>query len=96
VKKVLIYGNRKQDDMCWDVSTPELRSRAFLELFKYLKECWSVYECDYWGSSPKEKATQKNLFKEACEGNPQSAEKLLTQRQSYEYESFKIINTEGN
>lgn len=28
--KTLIYGNRKQPDVKWDISTPELRAEGFL------------------------------------------------------------------
>lgn len=41
--QILIYGNRKAEDVFWDISTPELRAAAFLDLFKYLDEVWSVY-----------------------------------------------------
>jgi len=36
--RVLIYGNRKQDDYIYDVSTPEKEARAFIQLFQYLDE----------------------------------------------------------
>ncbi|MGH9426001.1 MAG: hypothetical protein ACRD2L_06840 [Terriglobia bacterium] len=41
--KVLVYGNRKQGDMMWDVSTPEKEDAAFLALFRYLGDVWKVY-----------------------------------------------------
>lgn len=41
--KILIYGNRKQDDDIWDISTPELAEAAYRELFKTLDEYWQVY-----------------------------------------------------
>ena len=41
--RVLIYGNRKQDDDIWDISTPELEEAAYRELFKTLDEYWQVY-----------------------------------------------------
>lgn len=41
--KVLIYGNRKQDDMMWDASTPEQEDAAFLALFRYIGDVWKVY-----------------------------------------------------
>ena len=44
MKKVLIYGNRKQDDDIWDVSTPELLDKACLELFNILNAVWCVYD----------------------------------------------------
>ena len=43
MKKVLIYGNRKQDDEIWDVSTPELLDKACLDLFSLLNDNWQVY-----------------------------------------------------
>jgi len=41
--KVLIYGNRKQDDMMWDASTPEKEKAALRQLFECLDESWQVY-----------------------------------------------------
>lgn len=41
--RVLVYGNRKQDDVIYDVSTPEKEAAAFLLLFKMLDEDWEVY-----------------------------------------------------
>jgi len=38
----LIYGHRKQDDLKWDIGTPELRAKAFLELFNILKKDWEA------------------------------------------------------
>jgi len=34
--KVLVYGNRKSDDILIDASTPEKEAAAFLKLFNYL------------------------------------------------------------
>jgi hypothetical protein len=32
MNKVLVYGNRKSDDIGWDASTPALESAAFLTM----------------------------------------------------------------
>ncbi len=85
--EILIYGNRKQDDMMWDISTPEKKKAAFLLLFKYLKDEWGVY-CDM-------SVKDKELYDRAIEGDAFSAEKLLTRRKTYEYEEWNyglIIN----
>jgi hypothetical protein len=42
--RVLIYGNRKQDDDIYDISTPEKEAAAYLRLFNYLNEDWQVYD----------------------------------------------------
>lgn len=86
----LIYGHRKQDDLKWDISTPELRATAFLELFKELKESWEVYSCDYWGANKAEIAQQKELYRLAVSGDADAAERLLTMRIDYEYENWRI------
>jgi hypothetical protein len=41
--KVLVYGNRKQPDVIYDISTPEKEEAAFWALFKMLDEDWQVY-----------------------------------------------------
>lgn len=41
--RVLVYGNRKQDDVIYDVSTPEKEEAAFRTLFKLFDEEWQVY-----------------------------------------------------
>jgi hypothetical protein len=51
--KLLIYGNRKQDDDIWDISTPELEEAAYRELFKTLDGYWGVY-ADLAEEEPKE------------------------------------------
>jgi hypothetical protein len=43
--KVLLYENRKMDMIGWLADTPEQKTAAFLALFKFLDESWSVY-CD--------------------------------------------------
>lgn len=85
--KVLVYGNRKQDDMIWDISSPEKHSKAFLKLFNYLRDEWHVYEGDYWGGQSESKM-QKQLYELANSGDAAAAEKLLTRRRTYEYEEW--------
>lgn len=41
--KVLIYGNRKQSDMIYDISTPEKEAAAYLDIFNMLDKDWEVY-----------------------------------------------------
>lgn len=43
MQKILVYNNRKIDDMSWDVSTPAKETRAFKELFTMLDRDWKVY-----------------------------------------------------
>jgi hypothetical protein len=94
----LIYGHRKQDDLKWDISTPELRAKAFLELFEELKTSWRVFECGYWGANKAEETLQKGLYDLACKGDAEAAERLLRMRIDYEYENWRIVDapkTEG-
>jgi hypothetical protein len=85
--KLLIYGNRKQDDMIWVIDTPEQRAQAFLALFKYLRDEWQVYE-----DVEKQDA---DLKAKADTGDTQSAEILLRRRKSYEYEEWCYAETEN-
>jgi hypothetical protein len=94
--KTLIYGNRKQPDMKWDISTPELRAEAFLELFKFLKMTWKVYQCGYWGKTEAEKTKQHRLYGLANAGDGKAAEKLLKMRIDYEYENWHIVSVPKN
>lgn len=41
--KILIYGNRKQDDAIYDISTPEKEEAAFKAVFATLDGYWRVY-----------------------------------------------------
>ena len=41
--KILVYGNRKIDDIYWDASTPEKERAALRCLFNYLKDSWKSY-----------------------------------------------------
>lgn len=91
---ILVYGNRKQDDVAWDISTPEARKEGFVALFNYLKDEWQVYSADYWGGTSQEK-TQKELYRLALEGDGEAAEKLLKMRQRYEYEEWNILETKA-
>lgn len=43
MKEVLVYQNRKCDPEIWDISTPELKEKAYLGLFALLDESWQVY-----------------------------------------------------
>lgn len=79
--KVLIYGNRKQDDEIYDVSTPEKEAATFLALFALLDEEWMVYE----GCMS---AKEEPLYLAAKAGDAPSAKKLLTSRKTYEYEEW--------
>jgi hypothetical protein len=44
--KILRYGNRKQDDMFWDASTPEKERAALRRLFEFIDETWQVYSIE--------------------------------------------------
>jgi hypothetical protein len=89
----LIYGNRKIDDVKWDITAPEARSKAFLELFRMLKGQWSVYASAYWGETKEEQKLQKELYRKASKGDAAAAEQLLTMRIEYEYENWRIVET---
>lgn len=80
--RVLIYGNRKQDDYIYDVSTPEKEARAFIQLFQYLDEDQDVYAGDLTRE-------EEVLYKRAKEGDADAAKKLLTARRTYEYEEWR-------
>lgn len=84
---MLIYGNRKEPDMKFEVSTPELRAKAFLELFKHLDGAWKVYS-DWEEGVVGD--LHKDLYKKAKGGDVNAAELLLTLRKDYEYEKWQI------
>lgn len=88
----LVYGNRKEPETKWDISTSELRAKAFLELFNHLKTVWKVFTCGYWGKTKDEQETQKALYNLACGGDAVAAEKLLTMRIDYEYEEWQLLD----
>ena len=80
--KVLIYGNRKQDDAIYDISTPEKEAAAFLAVFKTLDEDWQVYE------SSDLNAADKKLYDAAKAGDAAAAKRLMSRRKDYEYEEW--------
>ncbi len=80
--KLLVYGNRKQDDQIWDISTPEKRAAAFLELFAILRDDWQVYE------SSELTTKEAGLLVQANEGDAAAAERLMKGRRTYEYEEW--------
>lgn len=82
--KVLIYGNRKQDDTIWDASTPAKETVALRKLFDYLRDPdgWDVY-------STIETEEHLSLYRAAEAGDDTSLKKLLELRQDYEYEEWK-------
>lgn len=86
MKKVLVYGNRKADDIAWDASTPELEADAFLKLFNYLDEEWKVYSCEDL------REAEQKLYDAAKAGDSQAAKKLVTRRKSYEYEEWHFMD----
>ena len=45
MKRVLIYSNRKIDNIVFDISTPAKKQKAMMKLFKMLDRDWNVY-CD--------------------------------------------------
>jgi hypothetical protein len=85
MKKVLIYSNRRYDEKVWDISTPELENRAFLQLFKLLQD-FEVYDQDELS------ITAKDLYALADSGNAFAAKKLLRLRKGNEYEEWNIVD----
>jgi hypothetical protein len=84
--KVLVYGNRKIDDIIIDASTPEKEAAAYLKLFKHLDEEWKVYD-----SCPGTEWDQTRI-KAARAGNAHLAKELLTRRRRDEYEEWHIAD----
>jgi hypothetical protein len=109
VPSVLIYGNRKQDDMIWLFTTPTERRAAILSLFRYLDTYWKVYQDldDLDAETDKqlvlsetlpksEEEEQRDLLLEARAGDADAAFKLLKWRNDSEYEEWKIRQLESN
>jgi hypothetical protein len=86
MKKILLYGNRKSDDVAFDASTPELELAAFLKLFKILDKDWQCYSCGDLN------ANHKQWYNKAKAGDAEAA--LLTARRSYEYEEWYMVNVQ--
>lgn len=80
--KVLIYGNRKEDDTIYDASTPEKEAAAYLRVFKELDEYWQCY-ADLT-------AKWKPVYDKAKAGDAEAAKRLMNARKDYEYEEFRI------
>jgi len=84
--KILVYGNRKEPERFYDISTPEKEKAAFMRLFYYLDEEWLVYA---------ELTTeQKPLYKKAKGGDAKAAKELMLLRKDHEYEEIQIVNVQ--
>jgi len=110
VKQVLIYENRKTTPLVWDVSTPELKDKAFLSLFKVLDKDWEVYgdldpscatpgcnhSCNFHIPIEPEHPNlqQQVLYTKAKNEDVKAAAKLLMIRQGEEYENWYITEVE--
>jgi hypothetical protein len=80
--KVLIYGNRKEDDTIYDASTPEKEAAAYLRVFKELDEYWQCY-----GDLT---VKWKPVYEKAKAGDAEAAKRLMNDRKNYEYEGFRL------
>lgn len=94
--KVLVYSNRKIDNMIWDASTPEKELAAHLALFKELDGYWQCYgeleeeEEDFeTGTGTKnlqeawyrrQAKKEREWYKLAKEGDAEAAKALVTAR----------------
>lgn len=81
--KILIYGNRKQDDEYYDISTPGKELAAYLKVFKTLDEDWDVYSADDLSDG------HQKLYDAAKGGDGESAKRLINLRHTYEYEEVR-------
>jgi hypothetical protein len=79
--KILVYGNRKTENIYYDASTPEKEEAAYLALFKILDEEWEVYV--------ELEAAHKTLYDAAKSGDAKAAKKLIYLRRHYEYEEVR-------
>jgi len=80
MKKVLIYDG--DDGVCvWDVSTPELKEKAFKSLFELLDGMFMYYEFE---------GKQEEWCNDARKGDYTSILALLTDRKGYEHEEWYI------
>lgn len=79
--KILIYGNRKQDDEFFDISTPAKELAAYLKIFRILDEDWDVYR--------ELSKDHQNLYDSAKRGDGEAAKRLIVLRRSYEYEGVR-------
>ncbi|KKK58457.1 hypothetical protein LCGC14_3044260 [marine sediment metagenome] len=101
MNNIILYENRKSGPIAWDASTPEKRSRAFLELFKFLDEEWKCYhdlhgdvQLPMRGASSfgqRAEAMPTLWYWKAQDGDAEAAEKLLKSRQAYEYEEWEEL-----
>lgn len=92
--KVLVYGNRKTEDVLYDVSTPAKRGKAFLKVFRLLDKEWDVYSDLDEPDLQTREARWKDLRDKARAGDAEAAEALLMQRSRLHYEYEQIHFTE--
>lgn len=94
IKEVLVYQNRKCDPEIWDISTPELKEKAFLGLFNLLDESWQVYSDLEELEEPKKPSMTleqiaklpKGKVREAAESEHQEYKSQLSQYNGMTYQ----------
>lgn len=82
--KVLIYGNRKQDDEIYDISSPAKEAAAYRKIFETLDSYWQVYE-DIT-------SIHRRWYDLAKKGSDTALIKLMNARRTYEYEKIREAN----
>ena len=94
MKTVLVY-QKEATPLVWDISTSQLRGKAFLALFNLLND-WGCYD-DIQSDLAYQLELQKRLYKLANEGNCFAAEQLLTFRRDwgYEYEHWDEVKVQA-
>lgn len=76
--KILVYGNRKSDDVYYQIDTLEQGLAAYLKIFKQLDSyCQCYTDADKY---------DKPLVEKARIGDGVAAKKLMKRRKNYEYE----------
>jgi hypothetical protein len=90
MKKVLMYDNRKCNPEIWDVSTPELKSKAFLNLFKLLDEDWEVYSDLVGLEEPKKPSMSLEQIAQLPEGRVRSAAEEEHKEYETDLEEYKL------
>lgn len=78
--EILLYGNRKQNNVAWDISNLEKRKIGFFELYKYLRDPWRLWDND---------SRYTDLRNRAEAGD---AEPFLNKVNGEEYVSFECID----
>lgn len=92
--KKILEAKTDNDSIFWDVSTPELEDKAYVELVAWREDNQFYFDLEERDERlPLEEFNRmKDLLKTSLNGVPQAARRFIGMRSDYEDENYFIWN----